>query len=48
MLIHLTTNGNRPGHDMNGFGNRMCLFFNGGCYDRLKAVAEKHGLKYTV
>lgn len=34
------------GHGMDGIDKRMCLFFNGGCYDRLKAVAEKHGLKY--
>jgi len=25
----------------------MCLFFNGGCYEKLKAVAEKHSLKYV-
>ena len=31
---------------LTGIDRRMCLFFNGGCYDRLKAVAEKHGLRY--
>ena len=31
-----------------GVDRRMCLFFNSGCYERLKAVAEKHGLKYTA
>lgn len=34
------------GNGMDGLDRRMCLFFNSGCYDRLKAVAEKHGLKY--
>ena len=32
---------------LTGIDRRMCLFFNGGCYDRLKAVAEKHGRRYT-
>ena len=30
-----------------GIDRRMCAFFNDGCYDRLKAVAERHGLRYT-
>lgn len=29
-----------------GLDRRMCLFFKGGYYDKLKAVAEKHGLTY--
>ncbi|MBP3854531.1 MAG: radical SAM protein [Ruminiclostridium sp.] len=33
---------------LTGIDRRMCLFFNSGCYEKLKAVAEKHGLKYTV
>ena len=32
---------------LTGIDQRMCLFFNSGCYDKLKAVAEKHGLKYS-
>lgn len=35
------------GNGMDGLDRRMCLFFNGGCYEKLKAVAEKHSLKYV-
>lgn len=34
------------GNGQDGIDRRMCLFFKGGYYDKLKAVAEKHGLKY--
>ena len=34
------------GNGTMGLDRRMCLFFNSGCYDRLKAVAEKYELKY--
>ena len=33
---------------LTGIDRRMCLFFNSGCYEKLKAVAEKHGLEYTA
>ena len=29
---------------LTGIDRRMCMFFGSGCYDKLKAVAEKHGL----
>lgn len=29
---------------LTGVDRRMCLFFNSGCYDALRAVAEKHHL----
>jgi radical SAM protein with 4Fe4S-binding SPASM domain len=35
------------GNGMDGLDRRMCLFFSGGCYEKLKAVAEKHSLKYV-
>lgn len=31
-----------------GIDNRVCEFFKNGYYEKMKAVAEKHGLKYTV